>query len=158
MKIKNFFQALLAILLCQSAGIIGSFFTANKIQTWYDALQKPFFNPPGWIFGPVWFTLYCLMGISLYLLWQQRKTNPKANKAVVAFLIHLIFNATWSIVFFGLEMLGLAVLNILIILGFIIYLIKISYSINKTASYLLVPYLAWVSFATLLNIAILVLN
>lgn len=158
MKIKQIFEALVAILICQAAGIIGSIFTANNIQTWYINLNKPFFNPPNWIFGPVWFTLYCLMGIALYLIWKKRNSIPQAKTGINIFLIHLVFNALWSIVFFALHQIALSVLNIIILLGLIIYLTRSFYKIDARAAYLMFPYVAWVSFASILNISLLILN
>lgn len=142
----------ISLLLPQLAGLVGSLFTISAIPTWYATLNKPSFSPPNWIFGPVWTTLYILMGISLYLVWS------KGKKGVMLFKLHLILNALWSILFFGLRSPMLGLIAIIILWTMILALIKIFWKIDKTASILLWPYLAWVSFATILNLAILLLN
>ena len=100
---KKIFQIVVCVLLCQSAGLIGSFFTASTIPTWYAGLEKPFFNPPNWLFAPAWLTLYIIMGVSLYLVWQRRKDSPQSKKALILFGAQLGLNALWSIIFFGLK-------------------------------------------------------
>lgn len=154
MKTKKILLLVAVILICQSAGIIGSLFTAQEIPTWYNSLQKPTFTPPGWLFGPVWITLYTLMGISLYLIWNSKKAKTTRN----IFLIHLIFNASWSIIFFGLHQIFLALLNIILIWLIIILLIHLFNKINKKAAYLLIPYFLWVTFAGILNLSLFLLN
>ena len=147
----NFIRLILCIIICEAAGIIGSFFTISSISAWYQNLNKPFFSPPNFLFGPVWLILYFLMGVSLYLVWNSKKDKKW-------FWIQLFLNFIWSIAFFGLRnpILGFAVIVLLLISIFIT--IKSFYKINKTSSYLLIPYFAWVSFATLLNLAIVILN
>ncbi|MBI2019196.1 tryptophan-rich sensory protein [Candidatus Daviesbacteria bacterium] len=160
----NIFKLVASIALCQSAGIIGSFFTVSSISNWYNLLNQPSFRPPNFLFGPVWITLYTLMGISFYLIWIKLGDKKYSKKAkliklsLVIFLIHLFFNATWSIVFFGLHNIFLALINILVIWVFIVILISKFWSLDKRASVLLIPYLAWVSFATILNYSIWILN
>jgi tryptophan-rich sensory protein len=155
---KKTLQLISAILLCQLAGIIGSIFTAPAIPIWYATLQKPSFNPPSWLFGPVWITLYALMGIALFLVWQKRKENKLVKSAVILFLVHLILNATWSVIFFGLQNPFIAFIDILALWSMIIILTYQFSKIKKEAAYLLLPYLAWVSFAMVLNFAIWYLN
>ncbi len=161
---KNIFKLIISIAFCQSAGLIGSFFTISSIQNWYNLLNQPSFRPPNWLFGPVWTILYTLMGISFYLIWIKlgdKKYSKKAKlikQSLIIFLIHLFFNATWSIVFFGQHNIFLALINILVIWVFIVVLIAKFWSIDKKASALLLPYLAWVSFATILNYSIWILN
>lgn len=152
----KYIKLILSILLCQAAGIIGSFFTVSSIPTWYATLNKPFFSPPNWIFAPVWTTLYALMGVYFYLLWTSSKKT--ARQLLRFFLIHLVLNSLWSIVFFGLKFPLGALVIILILIFMISYLIIKGFKINRYAPYLLMPYLAWVSFATVLNAAIWVLN
>jgi len=152
----KFLKLIVSILLCQGAGILGSFFTVSSIPTWYATLNKPFFNPPNWLFAPVWTILYALMGIYFYLIWTSNK--KEAQKLKRFFLIHLVFNSLWSIVFFGLKSPLAALFIILILIFMISYLIIKGFKINRYAPYLLMPYLAWVSFATILNAAIWVLN
>lgn len=156
--ITKYLKPIFFILICEFAGIIGSAFTASSIGSWYRTLEKPSFSPPNWIFGPVWTLLYGLMGIAWYLVWQKRKENSFAQKASNIFIIHLFFNAIWSPIFFGAKMPGLALVDILIILAMIVLLIALFFRINKTAAILLLPYLAWVSFATVLNFQIWKLN
>lgn len=158
MKIKNLKLLFVSIVLSQLAGIVGSVATSSSVSTWYVTLTKPEFNPPNWIFGPVWLTLYTLMGVALYLIWVKGYQKNKIKHALQFFLLHLVFNTLWSLVFFGLQNLGLAFLVIVILWLMIAYLIKIFWRINKTAVYLLVPYILWVSFATLLNFSIRRLN
>ena len=155
---KKFISPIIFILISQAAGIVGSVFTTSKIPTWYAGLNKPFFNPPGWIFGPVWITLYTMMGVASYFVWQKRGENPLANTALIIFFVHLIFNALWSILFFGLQNPMWAFLEIIILLVMIIVLVILFYKIDKRAAYLLIPYLLWVSFASVLNFSIWRLN
>jgi translocator protein len=162
----NYKRLIISLALPQMAGLIGSFFTISAISSWYATLQKPSFSPPNWIFGPVWILLYILMGISIYLIWQKIDEMPEAPNAqdkkvknvVLLFWIHLIFNAAWSIIFFGLQNTGLALLNIIIIWLLIVILIIKFWRINKWSAYLLIPYLIWVSFASALNYFIWRLN
>lgn len=157
-------KIIFSIGLCLSTGILGSFFTVSSIKYWYAVLNKPFFSPPNWIFAPVWTILYILMGISFYLIWIKLGDKKYIKKAkfiklsLVIFLIHLIFNASWSIVFFGMHDISLALINILIIWALIVVLMVKFYKIDKKASLLLTPYLIWVSFATVLNYSIWILN
>lgn len=145
-------KLVISLLLPQLAGLVGSLFTFSAIPTWYATLNKPSFSPPNWIFGPVWTTLYILMGISLYLVW------TKGKKGVALFKLHLIVNSLWSILFFGLRSPILGLFTIIILWTMILALIKVFWKINRLSSILLWPYLAWVSFATILNLAILLLN
>lgn len=147
----------ISISICLGVGSLGSFFTAPKISSWYATLEKPFFTPPNWIFGPVWTILYFLMGCSLYLVWQ--KVGDKNIKlAVLVFGGQLFLNISWSLVFFTLESPILA-LGVIILLWLAICLtIYLFYDISAWSSYLLIPYLIWVSFAIILNLAIVILN
>ena len=140
------------VLLCEGAGLVGSVFTLDSLQTWYPTLVKPFFNPPGWIFGPVWTTLYLLMGISLYFVWGKKKTDLKW------FWIQLMLNSIWSVAFFGFKNPIIAFIIIIFLLISIFQTIKAFAKINKASAYLLYPYLAWVSFASILNLSIVILN
>ncbi len=144
----------LSIFVCQAAGAIGAIFTSPSVSTWYATLAKPSFTPPGWVFASAWITLYILMGIALYLILG-RKNN---KKAVTLFNIQLALNALWSIIFFGLKSPLLAFIEI-IALWTAILLTTISFwKIDRKAAYLLLPYVVWVTFATALNLAIVVLN
>ena len=147
-----------SIAVCHLAGLIGSVFTTPNIQTWYATLEKPTFSPPNWLFAPVWLTLYTLMGIALYLIWQKGLKNENNRFAFFFFLLHLFFNAIWSIIFFGLHSPLLAFFVIVILWLMIIIMIMQFSRIRKWAGYLLAPYLLWVSFAGVLNFAIWWLN
>jgi tryptophan-rich sensory protein len=155
---KNFIALLSSILLSQAAGIIGSIFTISAIPTWYVGLTKPSFSPPNWLFGPVWMTLYTLMGIALYLVSRKKDQDKKRQWASRFFLIHLFFNASWSILFFGLKNPFLGLLDIAFLWLMIVVLTVKFWQIEKAAGILLVPYLLWVSFASLLNFFIWRLN
>ncbi len=148
---KDFPKLFLSIGLCLGVGLLGSFFTASSIPTWYAALNKPFFSPPNWVFAPVWTTLYILMGISLYLVWIKKKIPA-------VFWVQLILNATWSMIFFGMKNPGLALVDIIALWLSIFLTIKTFYKISKLAGRLFVPYLVWVSFASILNLFIVFLN
>lgn len=154
----NYKKLAISILLPQLAGIAGSFFTIKSINNWYQYLEKPFFSPPNYIFGPVWSVLYLLMGLSVYFLWEKSANNKHAKETVDIFWIHLFFNFIWSILFFGMRNVLFALVDILIIWIFIIALIIRSWSDRKVSAILFIPYLLWVSFATVLNYYILILN
>jgi len=155
---KGFVKLAASIILCQLAGVVGSIFTISSIPTWYAGLRKPFFSPPNWVFGPVWITLYLMMGISLYLIWKRGLAEKAVRDGVLTFAVQLILNSVWSIAFFGLKS-PIAGLTVIILLWLAIALtIQKFWRISKTASVLLIPYLLWVSFATILNASILILN
>ncbi|MFH1602231.1 MAG: TspO/MBR family protein [Candidatus Shapirobacteria bacterium] len=150
-------KLVIALLLPQLAGGLGALFTTPAIPGWYAALNKPPFSPPGWLFAPVWTTLYLLMGYSFYLIWQE-KPSKQRKKAIALFLIQLALNTLWSILFFGLRSPLLGLLDIMLLLFLIIFAFVSFLKINKTAGYLLFPYLLWVSFATILNFSLFLLN
>lgn len=150
-------KLIVSIIICQAAGLIGTVFTTSSIPDWYAGLKKPSFNPPNWLFGPVWILLYLLMGISLYLVWKQRD-GTETKTALIFFAIQLILNSLWSIIFFGRQQPLLAFFEILILLLFIALTIVKFFPISKVSAYLLLPYLLWVSFASLLNFYIVRLN
>lgn len=147
----NIPKLILSIGICLGVGVLGSIFTISSIPTWYATLNKPFFSPPNWVFGPVWTILYILMGISLYLVWIKRRIPA-------VFWTQLLLNAIWSIIFFGMKNPLLAFVEIIILWLAIFLTIKSFYKINRLAGNLLIPYLLWVSFASILNLAIVILN
>lgn len=153
---NKFLKAIGWIMLSQMAGFIGAGLTATSVQTWYVTLSKPWFTPPNWLFGPMWLTLYTLMGLATF--WISEKKTKQSKSAVKFFLIHLLVNALWSPVFFGLKQVFLALVIITIMWVMIVILIGKYGKIDKKAGLALVPYLMWVSVATALNVAILVLN
>jgi translocator protein len=143
--------------IAQGAGVIGSFFTVSGVATWYTTIVTPEWNPPSWVFGPVWIGLYTLMGIAAFLVWQKRGL-PGAKLALLVYGVHLVLNALWSVLFFGLHNPALAFAEILILLVFIVGTIILFWRIHTWAGALLLPYLAWVSFAAFLNYTIWQLN
>ncbi|MFA6551281.1 MAG: TspO/MBR family protein [Patescibacteria group bacterium] len=147
-----------ALALCLGAGGIGSVFTTPVIPTWYAGLNKPEFSPPNFIFAPVWTTLFILMAVALYLIWQKGWQNKAARTGMIIFVIHLFFNTLWSILFFALHNPFLALLDIIILWLLIIVLMIKFYALDKRAGYLLIPYFLWVSFASVLNYFIFILN
>lgn len=154
MNISHPIKFIISILICLSAGFIGSFFTTPSITTWYSALQKPAFSPPNWLFAPVWTTLFILMGISLYLIWN--KGGEK--RQYLLFSAQLLLNMLWSFLFFAFHSPFFAFLEI-IILWLVILLTLLSFrKTSREAALLLLPYLLWVSFAALLNFSIWQLN
>jgi tryptophan-rich sensory protein len=158
MKINNTFKLIIAIVFSELAGVIGSVFTIYAIPNWYAGLVKPELNPPAWVFGPVWTTLYALMGISAFLIWHMGWERKEVKMALGVFGIQLFLNVVWAIIFFGLQNPGWALVNIVLLWLAIVWTITIFYKISKPAAYLLVPYLLWVSFASYLNYSIWMLN
>ncbi len=155
---KRAIGLLISIFICECAGIIGSVFTTPSIPGWYAGLAKPPFNPPSWIFGPVWITLFAMMGISAFLIYENGVRKNEVKKALTVFAVQLVLNAIWSIVFFGAHMIFGAVIVIVLLWGMILASILLFHRISKTAAYLLIPYILWVSFATVLNISLYILN
>jgi benzodiazapine receptor len=157
-KLVQIARLVASILICQGAGLIGSIFTTPAIPTWYAALKKPFFRPPNWLFAPVWITLFTLMGVSAFLVWRKGLDNPQVKIALGIFLIQLILNTSWSVVFFGLRspLGGLIVISALWVA--ILLTILNFFKISMSAGLLLLPYILWVSFAAVLNLFIWRLN
>lgn len=165
MKINNFFKFIIAIVICELAGIIGAVFTAPAIPTWYATLAKPTLNPPSWVFGPVWTTLYFLMGVAFFLVWKQHskivedvERLRKWKSAIAIFFFQLALNIFWSIIFFSWHNPGAAFLEIIFLWLAILFTIMAFFKISRSAAYLFLPYIFWVSFAVYLNYAIWVLN
>jgi translocator protein len=155
---KNILVLIGFIILAQLAGIIGSVFTAGSVDTWYVELAKPAFTPPGWLFGPVWITLYLLMGISAYLIWRKGWTNSQVKSALRIFFFQLILNTLWSILFFGLHRLFWAFIEIAFLWLAILLMILKFRKISPAAAHLQIPYFLWVTFAALLNLSIWLMN
>ena len=160
MKINNPLKLITAIVVSELAGIIGSVFTTPSISTWYATLARPALNPPAWVFGPVWTTLFALMGISLFLIWKSDPSvAPKERRrGVILFFIQLVLNTLWSIIFFGLHSPGAAFVEIIFLWLAILATIIAFAKISKPSAWLLVPYILWVSFAGYLNFSIWMLN
>lgn len=180
-KFSNTSKFLISVLICELAGVIGSFATAPVIDTWYEELTKPGIAPPGWIFAPVWIILFFLMGISLYLVWKKKwrvKISEsdrkkiywncfskklwvgswKEENAVMIFALQLFLNIWWSIIFFGFQSPIGAFFEIVALWIAILYTIINFWRISKSAAYLLIPYIIWVSFAAVLNFLFWQLN
>lgn len=156
-SMKNIYlKVLVCVALCLSLGILSGFSTADSISNWFQFLKKPSWNPPAWIFGPVWTILYILMGIALAKIWHSNHTNKKT--AIWLFIIQFMLNFCWSFIFFKMHLTGWAFVEIMIMLLFISLTILSFVKINRTAALLLLPYLCWVSFATVLNGTIWFLN
>ena len=152
---KNKYLSFTFILLITFlASAIGGFTTANFKEPWYSQIILPSFNPPSWVFGPVWTTLYILMSIAIWRIWIKYYDNKILN----LYFFHLFFNMIWSIIFFGFHQIGLALLDLFIILIFIVLLMKIYYSKDKISFSLMVPYFLWSSYALVLNFNIFILN
>ncbi|WP_422349203.1 TspO/MBR family protein [Flagellimonas sp.] len=155
---KKLTYIILSVLICLLIGFLSSFATQSSVNDWYLGLNKPSFNPPNWIFAPVWTILYILMGVAAGIVWSKGFHHIWVKTALYHFGFQLLFNALWSIVFFGLKNPFWAFLVILVLLTLIALTIKWFRVVSKLASFLLVPYLLWVCFATLLNYKIWELN
>ena len=156
-KFSLILSFIISILIAQTTGFLGSIFTAPNIKTWYAFLEKPFFSPPDWLFAPAWIILYTLMGIAAFLVWQKRHSKG-VKLALWLYLIHLGFNALWSVIFFGFKNPGLAFFEILILWVLILIVTVKFFKIEKAAGFLFIPYLFWVTFAAILNFAVWQLN
>jgi translocator protein len=154
---KSVPKLITSILICQAAGVIGSLFTISAISTWYPTLNQPYFRPPNSLFAPVWTILYTLIGISLYLILI-KPLSKKRTEALKLFALHLVLNALWSIVFFGLHQIFLALVIIIVMVVTLVFIMKKFLSLDSRASGVLFPYLVWISFAMLLNFAFWILN
>jgi tryptophan-rich sensory protein len=155
---RNTLKLVTSVLICLVAGGLGTIFTISAIPTWYAHLNKPPFSPPNWIFAPVWTTLYILMGIAIYLIWKKGFKTKKVRDAVCLFGVQLVLNAIWSPIFFGMHNLLLALVVIVVMWIYIVKTIRAFAKVDKTASLLLYPYILWVSFATILNASVWLLN
>ncbi len=154
---KNTIKLIFCILLTVAVGAISGIATSGSVNDWFVGINKPTFNPPNYLFGPVWTVLYILMGISLFMILQSQN-NDLRKKAITIFCIQLVLNFCWSFIFFKFHLIGLAFVEIILIWVSIIWMILTFSKINKTAAYLQIPYLLWVSFASVLNGAIWYLN
>jgi len=181
MSLNNSIKLLVSIIICQLAGVIGAIFTTPEIDSWYAGINKPSFNPPNWIFGPVWTALFILMGVSLYLVWSKKwepknKIGPEKSKMlsslsqkffsgewkriniILIFAVQLILNILWSLVFFGAHSIDKAFVVLMMLWFAILFTIVNFYRVSKAAAILLIPYILWVSFAGVLNFYLWILN
>ena len=154
----NWPKLIIAILFCESAGFIGSLFTQSSVGTWYQTLKKPPLNPPDWIFAPVWTALFCLMGVSAYIVWEKGLDNRPVRAALMIFCLQLVLNSLWSVLFFGLKSPQYAFYEIFLLWAAIVATIWKFWPISPWAGALLLPYILWVSFAVYLNFSIYHLN
>lgn len=145
------------LVLCLAVSGIGAAVTATSVGTWYQALQKPPFNPPDWVFAPVWTMLYVLMAIAGWRVWRRVRFKG-GRKALTVFAVQLVLNLAWSVLFFGLQRIGFALLEIVILLLAIIANTILFWRIDRLAGALFVPYVLWVAFATVLNASLWLLN
>lgn len=161
-SIPNLLKLVISVAVCLSAGFIGSIFTTPSIPGWYASLAKPSFNPPSWIFGPVWTILFILMGVSFYIVWKSEARNVVKRKAkriaYSVFCLQFVLNILWSFLFFYMQCPLCAFVEIILLWFVIMATIIIFWKVSKSAAYLLIPYICWVSFATLLNFMIMILN
>jgi len=153
----NYIKFIISIIVPLSIGFIGSLFTSISVNTWYTTINKPAFNPPNWIFGPVWTVLFILIGISFYLVWSLDFGNNKWL-TIGIFSLNLLLNLSWSLLFFGLKNPFLAFIEIIILWMVILANIIVFYTVSKISGILLIPYLLWVGFASILNYYIYILN
>ena len=151
---KKFYSFLIIFFITFLAPAIGGYVTTSFKEPWYSQIILPSFNPPSWVFAPVWSTLYLLMAIGIWKIW----INSFDNSLLRLYFIHLFFNSTWSIVFFGFHQIGLALINLIIILNFIILLMRKYFKLDKVSFYLMTPYLLWSTYALILNFSIFLLN
>jgi tryptophan-rich sensory protein len=158
MKKNDILKVLIAIAVSELAGIIGSVFTAPAIPGWYESLVKPGLNPPSWVFAPVWTILFALMGIAAFLVWKKGVDQKKVKIALSLFVVQLVLNTLWSIIFFGLKNPGMAFVEIIILLIAILATFIAFLKVSRPAALLLLPYICWVAFASYLNFAIWSLN
>lgn len=155
---RDILKLVVSILACQCAGLIGSIFTMPAIPTWYETSAKPSFTPPSWLFAPAWVTLYILMGVAAFLIWRKGLDIRNVESALIIFLVQLVLNALWSAIFFGAKsLIGGAVVIVLLWIAILFTILRF-FKISAAAGGLLIPYILWVSFASVLNISILALN
>lgn len=158
MAIRDIIRLVVSITICQGAGVAGSAFLYPAIETWYPLLIKPSFTPPVWLFAPVWITLYLLMGVAFFLVWKTGVDHPKTKVAVLAFLSQLVLTVLWMMAFFGSRELVLALIIMLVLWAAALRTMLLFREISRPAALLLVPYIAWLSFAAVLYGSILALN
>lgn len=158
MNVQNPVALVAAVLSCIILGSLGGIVTRTGPDTWYALLAKPAFSPPGWLFGPVWTLLFILMGISLWMVWKEGIEKRDVRIALGIFAMQFLFNIAWSFLFFGMQSPFLGLVDILILWVLILATIVCFFRVQKTAAYLLIPYILWVSFASFLNYTIYILN
>jgi len=157
-KQTDWIKLVLSVVGAVVAGSSGAVFTAGAVNSWYREINKPWFTPPSWLFGPAWTTLFILMGIAFYLVWMKGFKSEKSKRAFKFYLTQFAFNIAWSGIFFGMGNFWLAFMEILVLWWLILQTIKSFTEVDRRAGMLLWPYLAWVTFASTLNFAVAWLN
>ena len=155
---KNWLKLVISIAVPLAVGAVAGMFTASGISGWFQTIEKPAWQPPNWVFGPVWTVLYLMMGIALFLIWKKEAPKTIKRMAITVWIIQLVFNFFWSFIFFQKHQLDWALGEILVLWFFILLTILFFARISKTAAWLMVPYISWVSFASLLTFTIYELN
>jgi tryptophan-rich sensory protein len=158
LQASDIVSLVVAVVIPLVVGGLGGVATASAIPTWYQGLNKPAWNPPNWVFGPVWTALYVLMGVAAWLVWRQGGDNPQVQVALAIFGVQLLLNLLWSLIFFGWRSPSWAVLEIVVLWGFILATTVLFYRVESVAGLLLIPYQLWVTFAAVLNAAVWQLN
>jgi tryptophan-rich sensory protein len=156
-KKARILKLVVSVLLTLGTGAIAGMFTAEAVSDWYATLNQPSFNPPNWIFGPVWTTLYIFLGISFFLIWELEASRER-NLAIGIFLLQLALNFGWSFIFFYFHRIGLALVEIIMLWMSIVAMLVRFYKLKAWAAYINIPYLCWVTFATVLNAGYFFLN
>ena len=157
MNTAQIIKLAVSLLLTLGVGAIAGIFTSAAVPGWYASLNRPSFNPPNWLFGPVWTVLYIVLGISLFLIWNLEPSKAR-NLAMIVFMVQLIFNFCWSFIFFYFKMIGPALIDIAILWISIVIMLILFYKLKPLAVYLNIPYLLWVTFASILNTAYYLIN
>ncbi|MBN1380481.1 MAG: tryptophan-rich sensory protein [Deltaproteobacteria bacterium] len=155
---KKIFKLVLSIAACLSAGVMGSFFTAQSVDSWYPLIRKPPISPPDWVFAPVWTVLYILMGVSFFLIWIHKFENRQLKNTLTIFIFQLLLNILWSVVFFGFHSIIGGLVVVILLFGAILWTMKTFSIFSKAAAILLVPYIIWVGLALVLNLWIFLIN
>ena len=157
MNTVQIFKLVASLILTLGVGAIAGIFTSSAVTGWYATLHKPSFNPPDWLFGPVWTVLYIIMGISLFMIWNLEPSKER-NIALLLFMVQLIVNFCWSFIFFHFKLIGPALIDIIILWISLVVMLILIYMIKPLAAYINIPYFLWVSFASVLNGAYYFLN
>lgn len=158
MKIKTVVKILIGVVVCLGIGFLGSIATQTSVNTWFTTLEKPFFNPPSWLFAPVWTMLYILMGVAAGLVWNKGFHHLWVKTALYHFGFQLVLNASWSVAFFGYQSPLVALFIIIALIVLVLITFKWFKIVSNTAAYLLIPYILWIVFAAALNFEIWRLN
>lgn len=155
---NNAIKLIIAVAIPLIVGGLSGFFTVTGVESWFQTINKPTWNPPNWIFGPVWTTLYIMMGVALFLVWKAERSDILKKTAIILFSTQLVLNFFWSFIFFNQHQMGWALVEIIALWIFILLTIFAFANVSKLAAWLLVPYISWVSFAAILNYTLWKMN